>query len=690
MRDSFNIFRIVLVILFGSIVGNFVHAQKIKVASFTALETDLTGLVTNAVLDFSGNKCALIKIATTEKGFIFDVGTLGVVAKEEQNEQHPAEIYLYVPAGVKKITIQHNVLGIIRNYDLGQQLKAGRTYLLELTCDQVNTIVLDYNNTQILRTEVNPQDAKLFINGIEQKGDSLGVFELSMPFGTHKYRVSAERYHPVDGDVKIHDKDNKHILRINLKQAYGYLHLKGEGEMRDAKVLIDGIEQGRITEGLIEVMSGKHELTVQKPLFKPYKSVIEIQDSVQTSLTIPCEPNYGEVEISVPDNDAEIFIDGERQPRTSRGWSGKIDAGIRTIEIRKASHTTHTERIQVNVGGKGNYAMPLLKPIYGNVEMAVTPGHAEIFIDGVKKGLAAGKIPNVLVGEHKIAVRCKGYREEKFTVQVEEGKTAKLNVKMTEACIFKVTSSPTDLALYVDGESVGKTPSTLDLTAGIHRLSLDVPNGYDSFNKEFNITPDTRDMHIKLTRNYLKKVEFYIAGGYSALNCKGVNAGLGTYIYGLNLEARGLSGLESSEVVYWSKNNTLESAQATYKPQTLAVHLGYGIGIGGRCRITPQVGFEAISLKEEVIPVYDKTTGRPLTLPNNGVIVPNANAQCIKVALRNSFALTSWLGFELSADYRQLLQESAGYTEIKKCAPKLTTWSSGVNCTAGLYIYFGK
>ena len=59
------------------------QAQNLAVQSFRMDETDLTANTAGTtVIDQNGNKCALIKVETTLKGFTFDAGTLGVVKTE--------------------------------------------------------------------------------------------------------------------------------------------------------------------------------------------------------------------------------------------------------------------------------------------------------------------------------------------------------------------------------------------------------------------------------------------------------------------------------------------------------------------------------------------------------------------------------------------------------------------------------
>ena len=122
-------------------------AQKISVANFYLAETDLTANTEGTIVyDQNGDKCALIKVETTQRGFSFDGGSLGITKVEER----PGEIWLYVPHGLKRLTVSHPQLGILRNHDLGLSVQQARTYILQLTTDKVVTAVFDDSHTQML------------------------------------------------------------------------------------------------------------------------------------------------------------------------------------------------------------------------------------------------------------------------------------------------------------------------------------------------------------------------------------------------------------------------------------------------------------------------------------------------------------------------------------------------------------
>lgn len=104
-------------------------AQEMSIEGFRLLETDLTANTRGTSLqDQNGETAALIKVVTIQTGFSFDCGSIGVVRVIEM----PAEIWVYIPRGTKKITISHPQIGLIRDYFFPVPIDAGRTYELIL------------------------------------------------------------------------------------------------------------------------------------------------------------------------------------------------------------------------------------------------------------------------------------------------------------------------------------------------------------------------------------------------------------------------------------------------------------------------------------------------------------------------------------------------------------------------------
>ena len=167
-------------------------AQNMSVQSFRMDEKDLTANTAGTmVMDQNGQKCALIKVETTQTGFSFDAGSLGVV----KTEQKVGEIWVYVPEGVKRLTISHQQLGVLRDYDLGQTLKRAKTYILKLNALGEQPIM------QKLIISYTPASATVLLDSKIYKGN--GRIETNLPLGTHEYIIAAEGYETIEGSFKL-------------------------------------------------------------------------------------------------------------------------------------------------------------------------------------------------------------------------------------------------------------------------------------------------------------------------------------------------------------------------------------------------------------------------------------------------------------------------------------------------------
>ena len=67
-----TLFLAILLLLSG-----WVEAQQLSVKSFRKLENDLSARGSEGRTDQNGDRCAIIKIVTTESGFDFDPDALG-------------------------------------------------------------------------------------------------------------------------------------------------------------------------------------------------------------------------------------------------------------------------------------------------------------------------------------------------------------------------------------------------------------------------------------------------------------------------------------------------------------------------------------------------------------------------------------------------------------------------------------
>ena len=522
--------RVVLTILF-TLFSVLIQAQKISVTNFYLAENDLTAQnKKTAYEDQNGDKCALIRVQTTQKGFSFDVGSAGI---QKIEDNHTGEIWLYVPYGIKHISVRHPLLGSLSNYDFPISIQKARTYVMEITSDKVFVNKYDDTRKQKLAIKITPSNSSLTLNGMVVALNANGEAEQEMAFGTYTYKVEATGFYPKEGQIEINDSVKKQSLVINdLKPIMGklYIHVNP----RNANVYVDGI------------------LMKQKSVLEPY----ELQ-----------------------------------------------------------------------------------------------------------------------IGKHQVEVRLDKFATEEKEVIIEKGKTSDLAVSLKQIANFQFTSTPTGAHITLNKEDYGVTPSMATLSTGTYTIKA-TKAGYKDFKKEMYLNSANPNVEISLNKIMNYKNEGYIEANVKAGTFMAFGATVGGYISNVNIEASYLAGSGNSEIIYWSGNDTKPIASQYAPSMCIGGKVGYGVALGSRFRITPQIGVSVLKLKETMEAGASET-------PAGG-----ANVTSALVALRFSAAIVNHFAISVSPEFAFKMMESDGYKALSEVSPTIKKWSNGFNVKLGLTAFF--
>ncbi len=415
-----KIYSIIVTLLMSLFCG---YAQEMSVQSFVLAETDLTANTPGTMKhDQNGNVAALIKVETTQKGFTFDVGMLGVIDVVE----HPAEIWVYVPFGIRKMTIQHPQLGMLRDYQFPCAIEKGRTYIMKLTAGNVRTIVEHAVTRQFLYIELDPSDAILEINGKIKATDN-GVYQELMQFGKYTYKAYSQNYHDLVGMVEISDPVNTHSLTLKLKAAFGHLSVlpTAQQDLSGAAVYVDDKYIGQVPIRDLQLSSGSHSIRIIKEMYEAYNETFTIKDEEKKILTPKLVSDFAEVTL-VTGNDADIYINGERKGKHT--WTGRLASGSYLLESRQTGHVSFQMPYDFS---RKDYGQTIRiqdpTPVYGSLVISSTPAKARITIDGEYVGETPKFIPNQLIGKHTIVAEKEGYEKQTKKIEVTEGAEASLS-----------------------------------------------------------------------------------------------------------------------------------------------------------------------------------------------------------------------------------------------------------------------
>ncbi len=217
-------------------------------------------------------------------------------------------------------------------------------------------------------------------------------------------------------------------------------------------------------------------------------------------LLASCE-GKGTLEIDEPKG-ADVYINGKHIGKTPLKTELREDKY--TITVATSPYDLETKK---NVQIYYDHTTKLsFKPTpKGVLEINSKPEGAEV-LEG-KEPL--GKTPlktKIDVGKHEITFKL-GTVGTKRVVNIEYGKTTELFVNLEKA-VLHFNAEPSDAKLIIDGKDYGTFPQTVELDAGLHKITVSKPPYTDTFSlkvkkgDEFNITYVLEDVQLPPVQAY--------------------------------------------------------------------------------------------------------------------------------------------------------------------------------------------
>ena len=499
------------------------YSQTLSVSSFRLLESDLTANTSGTTeKDQNGETAALIKVVTTQMGFSFDCGSLGIV----KTVQKPSEVWVYVPHGIKKMTVSHPQLGLLRDYNIPVPIEAARTYELVLTSGTVQTIVRQDAGGQYFVLTIEPENAVVYIDDNEVEVNNAVVSKL-LSYGKHTYRITAPLYHSEAGFAEI--GKSKLEQTISLKPDYGIVSLSTTPEEGANVYLDDEAEPIGVTPVTTKKLSkGLHRFKIQKSGYVSKDVSFDVKGDGSTQfLPIAMEQNFGILKVKLPEV-CDFYINNEKIDIGA--WNGRLSEGLYYLEARRPSHRPSTMNLTVTKGKTQSITMPDPTPIVGMLDISSTPINATVQLDGNKLGSTPNIFNNVLVGSHVLTIKHDGYNEITEFVEIKEGEVCKKTYQL---------------------ETITK-PSMQPVSSGIsdHSYSLNsyrTRDGGDYYGDMKDGKPNGRG-----------KTSYRNGDTYEGEYYKGLRTGYGTYTFsdGERYEGQWLSDQQHGHGTFYFKNGS--------------------------------------------------------------------------------------------------------------------------------------
>ena len=519
------------------------NAQEISVSSFQLLENDLTANTYGTMQkDHNGEVAALIKIPTTVQGFTFDGGMVGIV----KTEQHVGEIWVYVPHGIKRISIFHQQLGYLRDYYFPIPIEKARTYEMKVVTAQVQTITNVTVQQQFVVFQVQPTDASVEINDEILIVNEQGMATKRLPYGRYNYRVSSPNYHTQAGVLEV-NAESKAMVQVDLKPNFGWIDLQAYEAYHGAYVYLDGRRIGQLPMKTEALKSGSHRLRVMKSSYKVWEQDVIVSDNETTQLVVQLQSSLASVTL-LADENCEIWLDGEQKGVGQ--CTLNLEPGEYKAEACRAGYQSSSILVQVTDTESKSFTLPAPVALYGSMEILSFPMGATVYLDESHVGETPLLLNNILVGTHQIRFESDGYASLLKTVEVAHSQTASLNVSME-----KGTSK-----------------------ARIEKPKKEEPKPEPQKEEPQKEEPKKPELKKEKPASEAKLPTFmaYAGAGVQVMPKIMISTQAGAYFKGVNVEYN-------------------YSFEPSFETQKYDLRAGYGLKLGKSFMLTPQVGYGALA-----------------------------------------------------------------------------------------------
>ena len=265
---------------------------------------------------------------------------------------------------------------------------------------------------------------------------------------------------------------------------------------RSLEVQVDAIGEAMIeVEGInvplgkrYLIRPGRYQISVAVPGYRDWQQDVLVTDADSQQLVVTPAILPGRVTLLSEPPGASVAIAGQVIGSTPL-QAINLEAGPTPLNITLPRYQPQQELLEVTGRGIEQTLSVALAPDWANITAMAKPEDATVWIDDEPRG-SAGEMIEVLSGKHRLSLRAPGYIEATIDLSVVAGVHQVLEpvTLVPAAGVLDLQSNPTAANVTVDGEFMGLTPLSLELTpAREHRVQVNKV-GYSR--KSFNLALD--------------------------------------------------------------------------------------------------------------------------------------------------------------------------------------------------------
>ena len=248
---------------------------------------------------------------------------------------------------------------------------------------------------------------------------------LELEPGSHSVRVTSDRYLPYEDTVVMAGLGREEILDVQLVPRWADVEIRSEPA--DAIIYRGDEEIGR-TPMSVELLEGRHELSVVRDGFAAWDGVVQARPNVDQSLPlIVLAPANAKLTVNTVPRAANVTVNGRYRGQSpiELALSPGVDY---QIGLSKAGYGRTERQVRLSAADSRTITVDLSART-GKLTVAVSPDDAEIYLDGRLRGTGTTTF-DLASAPMQLEVRKDGFESFKRSVTPRPGYPQTIQVRL--------------------------------------------------------------------------------------------------------------------------------------------------------------------------------------------------------------------------------------------------------------------
>jgi hypothetical protein len=195
----------------------------------------------------------------------------------------------------------------------------------------------------------------------------------------------------------------------------------------------------------------------------------------------------GEIFVDSFPKECEVYLNGNLKGTTPITLKN-LSLGSYELKVSKAGYKEDVRQIVLDRNNVDKVVMVALEHATFILQVNSSPANAEVYVDGVKKGLTPIEISDLIIGKHFIEVTMGNY--SKWTKEIDEideinfsnGNTVALDVSLSPSTAsITINTVPDSAKVIINGVEKGVTPFIMNnVEPGNYQIKV-IKDGYTPY-----------------------------------------------------------------------------------------------------------------------------------------------------------------------------------------------------------------